>query len=123
MRGKAGVFPWQDSALVGHVLLEQIHIFIIQRVHSEIHFGFRARLAHFRKGTARPAACGGLGFVVMSFAWHRMLLDFPVQRVAAKKTIILHDLDFLRLKLLVASCLIARRGFALFARFRAFDRY
>jgi hypothetical protein len=105
-------------------LLEKIHVLIVQSVQSEIHLGFWARLAHFRKGTAAtPAACAGLGFVVMSFAWHRILLDFPVQRMTPKKTIKLHDFDFLRLKLLVASCLIARRGFALFARFRAFDRY
>lgn len=123
VRRKSGVFPGQNTTLIGHILLEKIHIFIVQGVHGEIHLGFRTRLAHFRKRAAASAACAGLGFVVMSFAWHRILLDFPVQRVTPKETIILHDLDFLRLELLVASGLIARRGFTLFARFRAFNRY
>ena len=56
MSRQSGVFAGQDAALVGDKLLQQVGIFEVQRVDSEIDFGLGTRRANFGEGTAAAAA-------------------------------------------------------------------
>jgi hypothetical protein len=65
VRGHSGVFAWQNAALVGDVLTEQIRVLEIQRVLSEVNFRLRARRALFR-----GAAVAALVFFGVRLAGH-----------------------------------------------------
>jgi hypothetical protein len=124
MRRQSGIFAWQDPPLVGHKLTEKVNVLKIERISREIDFGFRSWGAHFDNRTSGAAGSAPVGFVRTSFAWHKeWLLNFAVKSMAAKRRVILLQLQLFGLELFVASGCITRRGFSFFARFCAFDGY
>ena len=64
-RGQAGVFAWQNAALVSDVFAKQLDVFGIEVDEVEIHLGFRAGRATF------VAVAALVGFVV--FTWHKII--------------------------------------------------
>jgi hypothetical protein len=62
-RGKPCVFSWQEPALFGHELLQQVRILVVDGAQYEIHLRLRTRGS--RNGIATLAF-----FVGMSFARH-----------------------------------------------------
>jgi len=115
MSGHSSVFARKDAALVGHVLAEQIGVLEVQRVGSEINFGFRARSTVFR------GALAALVFIFMSFAGHNKLFNFAMNGVAAQRGVVFLHFEFFRLQLFVAAGAVAGGRFALLARLGAFN--
>ena len=121
MRGQSRVFPRENAPLVGHELLEQVDVLEIESVEREINFRLGARRPCFRSGclTASVTPCR---FVLVSFSWHKKLLfDFAMHCMTTKSRIELLNLQLFGLKFFVSGRGVARRRFALFARFRAFN--
>ena len=116
MGRQASVFSRQDASLIRHELLEQGDVFEIKRIDRKINFRLWTRRANLIRG-----ATALFGFIWTSFSGHRVLLDFAMKRVPAERRIIFLNLQLFRLELFVTRGRVARRGFAFFARFRAFD--
>ena len=93
MGWQAGIFPRQDSACVGDELFEQVDVLKIQRVHGEINFRLGPGRARFHRPSPTRAATR---FIDVGLARHN-LFDFAVHGVAAKKGVVLFQLQFLRL--------------------------
>jgi hypothetical protein len=109
MSRQTGVFSRENASLVGHKLLEQIGVLEIKSVHGEIDFWFRPGSADFHEGTAASSAAF-IGFFRASLAWHRRwLFNFPMQRVAPQRGIVLPEFQFFGLQFLVPSGGIAGR--------------
>jgi hypothetical protein len=70
VRGHAGVFAWQDAALVGHILLEQGDVLEIQGVLGEVDFRLRAGRPVFGR-----AAVTALIFFGIRLAGHNYLIS------------------------------------------------
>jgi hypothetical protein len=69
MRRQPRVFAWQNAALVGHELFEQIDVFKIEGVKCEIDFWLGTRRAIFHRALATL-----LFFIFVDFAWHKNYL-------------------------------------------------
>lgn len=77
-----GVFAWENTALIGDELLEQVDIFKIKRIESEIDFGLGPRSPVFHRAFAT-----GLIFVFVYFTWHKKLFNFAMKCVTAERGI------------------------------------
>ena len=110
---QAGVLPGQNPSVVGHVLLEQGDVLVVDSVDGELDLGLRTR----GPGCGRSAL---LLFLELGLAGHG-LLDFAVQGMTAKERIELLLFHLVGLQLLVSGRLVAGDGLTLLLRFRTLN--
>lgn len=97
VRREAGVFAREDASLIGDESAEQGDVLVIKSVEGEIDFGFGTWGADFVGASAFFSV-----LILGVFAWHRLLLDFPVKSMTAESRIILSEFDLLGFEFLVA---------------------
>ncbi len=110
---QTGVLPGQNPSVVGHVLLEQGDVLVVDSVDGELDLGLRTR----GPGCGRSAL---FLFLELGLAGHG-LLDFAMQGMTAKERIELLLFHLVGLQLLVSGRLVAGDGLTLLLRFRTLN--
>lgn len=100
MRRKSGILAGQQTPLIRDKSPQQVGILEIQGVNGELDLGLRPWGAWL--GRRAAAAIAVSLFLGISFARHKLLLDFLMHSVPAQEGIILLLLDFLGLRLFIA---------------------
>src|SRR5262245_31192224 len=73
MRRQTCVLTRQDTTGIGHELLQEVDVLVLQRVHRKIDLWLRPRRAGFR-GAAAPSSIS-IGPIDIGLAWHSYLIS------------------------------------------------